>query len=45
MPVEVILRKDEAPLVVTVARRALARDEHVIAAHYVPARKMTRPAA
>jgi len=41
----VILRKDEVPPVVAVACRALARDKHVVAAHYAPARKMTRPAA
>jgi len=36
------LKKDELPAVVAIACRALARDKHVFAAHYVPARKMTR---
>jgi len=39
------LKKDELPPVVAIACRALARDKHILAAHYVPARKMTRPAA
>ena len=39
------LKKDELPPVVAIACRALARDKHVLAAHYVPARKVTRPAA
>ena len=39
------LKKDELPPVVAIACRALARDKHVLAAHYVPARKMSRPAA
>jgi hypothetical protein len=37
--------KDELPSVVAIACRALARDKHLLAAHYVPARKITRPAA
>jgi len=36
------LKKDELPAVVAIACRALVRDKHVFAAHYVPARKMTR---
>src|SRR6516225_5296144 len=36
------LKKDELPAVVAIACRALARDKHVFAAHYVPARKMSR---
>jgi len=39
------LKKDELPSVVAIACRALARDKHVLAAHYVPARKINRPAA
>ena len=35
----------ELPAVVAIACRALARDKHVLAAHYVPARKTTRHAA
>jgi hypothetical protein len=34
------LKKDELPAVVAIACRALVRDKHVFAAHYVPARKM-----
>jgi hypothetical protein len=33
------LKKDELPTVVAIACRALARDKHLLAAHYVPARK------
>jgi hypothetical protein len=33
------------PPVVAIACRALARDKHVLAAHYVPARKVARRAA
>jgi DNA-binding XRE family transcriptional regulator len=36
------LKKNELPPVVAIACRALARDKHVFAAHYVPARKMNR---
>jgi hypothetical protein len=36
------LKKDELPPVVAIACRALARDRHVLAAHYVPTRKSTR---
>ena len=36
------LKKDELPAVVAIACRALARDKHVFAAHYVPARKISR---
>jgi hypothetical protein len=39
------LKKDNLPPVVAIACRALARDKHVLAAHYVPARKVTRRAA
>jgi hypothetical protein len=39
------LKKDELPPVVAIACRALARDKHVLAAHYVPARKINRSAA
>lgn len=39
------LKKDELPAVVAIACRALARDPNLLAAHYVPARKITRPAA
>jgi hypothetical protein len=37
------LKKDELPHVVAIACRALARDRHLLAAHYVPGRK-NRPA-
>jgi hypothetical protein len=33
------LKKDELPPIVAIACRALARDKHLLAAHYVPARK------
>ena len=39
------LKKDELPSVVAIACRALARDKHLLAAHYVPAWKLNRPAA
>jgi hypothetical protein len=39
------LRKDDLPAVVAIACRALARDKHVLAAHFVPARKGARRAA
>jgi hypothetical protein len=39
------LNKDELPPVVAIACRALARDKHVFAAHYTPARRVNRPAA
>ena len=39
------LKKDELPTVVAIACRALARDKHLLAAHFVPARKISRPAA
>jgi len=39
------LKKDELPPVVAIACRALARDQHLLAAHYVPVRKIVRPAA
>jgi hypothetical protein len=38
------LKKDELPPVVAIAWRALARDKHLLAAHYVPTRTV-RPAA
>ena len=39
------LKKDELPAVVAIACRALARDANLLAAHYVPARKINRSAA
>jgi hypothetical protein len=39
------LKRDELPPVVAIACRALARDKHLLAAHFVPARKVNRPAA
>jgi hypothetical protein len=39
------LEKDELPAVVAIACRALARDKHILPAHYVPARKVNRSAA
>ena len=39
------LKKDELPAVVAIACRALARDANLLAAHYVPARKISRSAA
>jgi hypothetical protein len=33
------LKRDELPSVVAIACRALARDKHLLAAHYVPSRK------
>jgi hypothetical protein len=39
------LKKDELPVVVAIACRALARDKNVLAAHYVPARKIARHSA
>jgi hypothetical protein len=39
------LKKDELPAVVAIACRALARDANLLAAHYVPARKISRRAA
>ena len=39
------LKKDELPSIVAIACRALTRDKHVLAAHYVPVRKTTRDAA
>jgi hypothetical protein len=39
------LKKDKLPLAVAIACRALARDKHLLAAHYVPAREINRPAA
>ena len=38
------LKRDELPPVVAIACRALARDKHLLAAHYVPARKIARHA-
>jgi len=38
-------RRRELPALVAIACRALARDKHLLAAHYLPARKSTRPAA
>ena len=34
------LKKNELPSIVAIACRALARDKHLLAAHYVPARKI-----
>jgi predicted DNA-binding transcriptional regulator AlpA len=39
------VKKDALPPVVAIACRALARDKNVLAAHFVPARKIIRPAA
>ena len=39
------LKKNELPPVVAIACRALARDKHLLAAHYVPARKIVRHVA
>jgi hypothetical protein len=39
------LKKDELPAVVAIACRALARDENLFAAHYIPGRKPGRKAA
>ena len=39
------LKKDRLPPVVAIACRAIARDRHVLAARYVPARKVSRRAA
>jgi hypothetical protein len=39
------LKKDELPAVVAIACRALARDKHLLAAHYVPARKIPTSSA
>jgi hypothetical protein len=36
------LKKDELPPLVAIACRALARDKHLFAAHYVPRRKAAR---
>lgn len=39
------LKRDNLPQVVAIACRALARDKHVLAAHYVPARSVPSRAA
>jgi hypothetical protein len=39
------LKKERLPPIVAIACRALARDKHLLAAHYVPARKPHRRAA
>ena len=39
------LKKERLPPIVAIACRALARDRHVLAAHYLPARKLSRRAA
>jgi predicted DNA-binding transcriptional regulator AlpA len=39
------VKKDALPPVVAIACRALARDKSLLAAHFVPARKIIRPAA
>jgi hypothetical protein len=36
------LKRERLPPIVAIACRALARDKHVLAAHYVPARKTAR---
>ena len=38
------LKKDRLPPIVAIACRALARDKHLLAAHYVPVRKVGRAA-
>jgi hypothetical protein len=39
------LKKDELPVVVAIACRALARDRHLLDAHFVPTQRTTRRAA
>ena len=39
------LKRNELPPVVAIACRALARDKHLLAAHYVPAQKIARHVA
>jgi hypothetical protein len=39
------LKKNQLPPIVAIACRTLARDRHVLAAHFVPARKTKRRAA
>ena len=39
------LKKNELPPVVAIACRALARDKHLLAAHYVPSGKIARSVA
>jgi DNA-binding XRE family transcriptional regulator len=39
------LKKDELPAVVAIACRALARDKHLLAAHYVPVKRTARHVA
>jgi hypothetical protein len=39
------LKKDELPPIVAIACRALARDRHLFAAHYVPTQRTTRRVA
>jgi hypothetical protein len=39
------LKKDELPPIVAIACRALARDKHVLAAHYIPVGKIRKAAA
>ena len=39
------LKRDKLPTVVAIACRALARDKNLLAAHYVPGRKVKRRAA
>jgi hypothetical protein len=33
------MKRDELPAAIAIACRALARDKHVLAAHYVPVRR------
>lgn len=44
-PIMGYLKKDVLPPVAAIACRALARDKHVLAAHYVPTRNIARRAA
>jgi hypothetical protein len=39
------VKRNELPPIVAIACRALARDKHLLAAHYLPARKTSRKAA
>jgi len=39
------LKKDELPAIVAMACRALARDKSLLAARFVPASEISRPAA
>ncbi|MFI5013141.1 MAG: hypothetical protein ACHQAY_12430, partial [Hyphomicrobiales bacterium] len=39
------LERDALPPIVAIACRALARDKHLLAAHYVPGRRVSRPSS